>query len=151
MNTNAAAPSYIEKFNLMLSKTHPPEIPTAYDNDDARKARLTLFRFKEIARQYVEFNDACIKLKASLPATSTRQSEFYLKRLNIDETFDPFDVRDCARIQSLFADTDGKNAPGREFSPVKLEIVFHHPLTGETCEAAGPRREGLWFREPTQV
>jgi hypothetical protein len=71
----------------------------------------------------------------------------YIKQLDIDVTFDPFDKADRDRVDALFADdTDGARAV---FSPLKIKFEFEGDGKGTVLPAKRASRDGLWFREPT--
>lgn len=80
--------------------------------------------------------------------TGTQQPP-YIKQLDIDVTFDPFNNADVARVEALFADETGGQ---REiFSPLKIHIEHKDNDKGGGLPNKIGRRSGLLFREPTTV
>lgn len=80
--------------------------------------------------------------------TGTRQPP-YIKQLDIDVTFDPFNNADVARVEALFADETGGQ---REiFSPLTIQIEHKDNDKGGGLPNKTGRKEGLLFREPTTV
>ena len=74
----------------------------------------------------------------------------YVKHLNVDQTFDPLVDEQRLNFEKLFWDAQkpGNAAPGIPdvYSPLKLKVCIR---TGRGTEdrRAGPRSDGLWFRE----
>lgn len=102
------------------------------------------------------------KLKTRGNNSSTKQPP-YIKQLNIDITFDPFDKDDLERVQALFKDS--KNGTRAVFSPLIIDIQHKNLSTasgGKVLEPLAPeyslnqpnskiRKNGLYFPEPTTV
>ncbi|EDY16932.1 hypothetical protein CfE428DRAFT_5561 [Chthoniobacter flavus Ellin428] len=131
--------------------------------EDPKQAQQEYY-CEKLQDQVVEFendyNDLKEKFETNNPLANSTLPEFYLKRLNIDETFDPFNKDDRKRVQALFADSDaGKldsDAAGlggtNIYSPLKIEIhLVKDAVIGTHSTDARPRHNGLWFRQPTQV
>lgn len=86
---------------------------------------------------------------AGPPPKSLPMKVIKVKELNIDETFDPLNPADRARIESLFTDAEGERYT--VLSPFKIDI---HPRTtkaGQHLQPVKIERQGLWFREPQEV
>jgi hypothetical protein len=76
--------------------------------------------------------------------------KIHIKKLDINERFDPLDARDLARVEALFSDyTAGRHY--KVFSPLRIEIRVAQTPRGKASNCANLAREGLWFREPCQV
>lgn len=73
----------------------------------------------------------------------------YIKQLDIDVTFDPFNPADIARVRALFDDDLGGQRD--VFSPLKIRIEHKDNSKGDGLPDKVGKRKGLWFREPTTV
>ena len=134
----------------------PLNVPAfAHEDEELRRADRALFRAKRIAERLetltIQYDNLEAASKVAGPKTPP---QIYVKRINIDEVFDPFDPRDCKRIASLFDDQlEAKDKPGSisTYSPLKIEITYPGQEAKDVRPRLAPSRAGLWFREPAQV